>query len=264
MAVAGDVELDERRTEAEAPRPAVVLDDVVCSYRVYEDRSPTLRKALVNRFRSRDYRRVEAVRGVSLVVHEGEAVALIGRNGAGKSTLLRAVAGLLPPESGRVFARSTPLLLGVSAALHPELSGRRNILIGGTALGIPRREMERRVDEIVRFAGLADHIDLPLRAYSSGMAARLQFAIATSVKPEILLVDEVLSVGDREFREKSRRRFVEILDAAGTVFLVSHSLDTARELCTRAIWLDKGRVLADGPVDEVASRYEDAVDAGMA
>ena len=238
--------------------PAVVVDGLSVTYRVYEDRKPTLRRTVAARFRPRPYRAIRAVRDVSVVVGRGEAIGVLGRNGSGKSTLLRAIAGLLPPDAGAVHARTPPLLLGVAAALQPNLSGRQNVLLGGTALGLRRRELAGRTEEIIAFAGLEDFADVPLRAYSSGMQARLQFAIATAVRPEVLLVDEALAVGDAEFQRRSATRIRELLGDAGTVFLVSHSLPTVREICSRALWLDKGRLVLDGPVDEVAGAYEAA------
>jgi teichoic acid transport system ATP-binding protein len=147
------------------------------------------------------------------------------------------------------------VLLGVGAALNPELSGRRNVYLGGTALGLRRREVDELLDSIVGFAGLREFIDMPIRAYSSGMQARLQFAIATSVRPDILLIDEALAVGDEGFQHRSRERVEELVASAGTVFLVSHSLQSVVEMCQRAVWLDAGQVRMDGPVEEVVKAY---------
>lgn len=235
------------------------VDDVHVTYRVYEDQRPTLRRRVVNGFRPRQSRAVQAVQGVSFDLHTGDALGVIGHNGSGKSTLLRTLAGLLPPTAGAVYARSTPVLLGVQAALQQELSGHRNILLGATALGMTKREVEERTDEIVAFAGLEDFIDLPLRAYSSGMVARLNFAIATSVAPEILLIDEALAVGDAEFQNRSRQRLEQMLEHAGTVVLVSHSMSSIRSLCHQALWMERGVVRELGPVAEVIDRYEASV-----
>lgn len=240
--------------------PVVVIDDVHVTYRIYEDVKPTLRKVVARGFRPREFRAVHAVRGVSLTAHAGEAIAILGRNGSGKSTLLRVLAGLLPPTSGRVLAKSDPVLLGVGAAMSPELSGRRNIVLGGTALGLSRKEVEARMDDVIDFAEVRDFIDMPMRAYSSGMSARLQFAIAANVEPDILLVDESLAVGDAAFKRKSEARIAEILAAAGVVFLVSHSLGIIHRVCTRAIWMEGGVVVMDGEPEEVVAAYEQAVD----
>lgn len=236
--------------------PTIVARDVHVTYRSFEDAErPTLRRLVARGFRPRPYRAVHAVRGVSLVAYPGEAFGVIGRNGSGKSTLLRTIAGLMPPTSGEVHARSVPVLLGVQSMLDAELSGRRNIYLGATALGFSRREVAERFDEIVDFAGLRDFIDLPLKAYSSGMASRLHFAIASSVRPDILLIDEALAVGDEEFRRKSQRRIRELVEDAGTVFVVSHSLGSVTQMCSHAIWMDRGVVAAEGPAEEVVEAY---------
>lgn len=245
-------------SEVERAR-AVIVEDVRVVYETYEDaRPPTLKGFVAQRFRGKRPRSLAAVNGVSLTIHDGEAVGLVGRNGAGKTTLLRAIAGLLPVTGGRILARSEPVLLGVGAALHPELSGRRNVYLGGTALGMSRHEIDERFDRIVEFAGLGDYIDMPLRAYSSGMAARLRFAIASALEPDILLVDEALNVGDREFKERSNARMRELLSRAGAIVLVSHNLNSVRDICSRVVWLEGGVTKMDGPTDEVIEEYEAA------
>lgn len=238
----------------------VVLDGVHVTYRVYEDRRPRLREIVAQRGHRPSYREIKAVRGVDLVAHQGESIGLIGHNGSGKSTLMQAVAGLLPVTEGAVYASSQPSLLGVSAALQPNASGRRNIVLGGLALGMTRAEIDERMDEVIRFTGLADSIDLPLRTYSSGMRARLHFAIATSVEPEILLIDEALSVGDESFRRRSGRRIKELRRRAGTIFLVSHSMESIIDTCSRCIWLDHGELRADGHPKEVVAQYRASIE----
>lgn len=234
----------------------VLARDLHVYYRVYEDRRPRIGEIFARRFRRPGYREVKAVTGIDLQARQGESIGLIGRNGSGKSTLLRAVAGLLPPSRGEVYASSQPSLLGVSAALQPSVSGRRNILLGGLALGLGREEVEERMDEIIEWTGLGDFIDLPIRTYSSGMKARLHFAIATAVEPEILLIDEALSVGDEVFKERSKERIADMLDNAGTVFVCSHSMGTIRELCDRVIWLESGSIAMDGDAAEVVAAYK--------
>jgi teichoic acid transport system ATP-binding protein len=236
-------------------RVTVHLDDVHITYRVYHDRRPSLADVFRGK-RERRFREIKAVQGIDLTAHAGEAIGLIGRNGSGKSTLLKAMAGLLPVNGGEVWATSQPSLLGVGAALQPNLSGRRNIQLGGLALGLSSREIEGKIDEVVTFAGLQEFADLPLKAYSSGMRARLHFSIATAVQPEILLVDEALAVGDGAFKRKSEQRITELLDGAGTVFLVTHSLGAITDICTRVVWIDHGKVLADGDPHEVVEEYE--------
>lgn len=248
-------------TDAEAsPHAAlsVVVDDVHVTYRVYADVRPTLRDLVARRFRPRDYRSVEAVRGVSFTVAKGEAVGLIGRNGSGKSTLLRTIGGLLPPTSGAVYATTTPMLLTVGPALKPDLSGRRNIYLGGSALGLTRNEIDVQIEDIIDFTGLRHAIDLPLRTYSSGMASRLAFGVATAVRPEILLIDEALATGDAEFRRRAKKRVEEIVEDAGTVFLVAHALGEVQRMCDRVLWLDQGQIVLDGPAEEVIEAYREA------
>lgn len=246
-------------TEDESAVPAVVVDDVHVTYRVYADTRPTLRQFVARRFRSREHQSVHAVRGVSFSVMPGETVGLIGRNGSGKSTLLRCIGGLLPPTQGTVHARSTPILLTVGAALQKDLTGRRNIVLGGTALGLSKAEIVKRMDEIIEFTGLGDAIDRPLRTYSSGMGARLKFGIATAVVPDILLIDEALATGDAEFQDRAKQKVNEIVESAGTVFVVAHSLAAVRKMCDRVIWLDQGRVVVDGEATPVVRAYREAM-----
>jgi teichoic acid transport system ATP-binding protein len=201
---------------------------------------------------------VDAVRGVTLEVAVGECVGIVGPNGSGKTTLLQAMTGVLPLSSGALRVRSLPTFLGVKAALRPRMTGRANIRIGLLAQGLRRYEVEARLDDVIQFTDLGPSIDLPMETYSSGMRARLHFAIATALTPEILLVDEALAVGDRAFREKSARRLEEHRSAAGTVLLVSHNLNELRRSCERVIWLDQGRMVLDGPTDEVLGAYEES------
>lgn len=196
------------------------------------------------------------MRGVSFVAHHGESIGLVGRNGSGKSTFLRALAGLMPLSGGEIYASGDVALLGVNAALMNQLSGERNVMIGGLAQGLTRKEVRERFDEIVDFAGIGEFIHLPMRAYSSGMAARLRFAISSATVPDILIIDEALATGDAEFKAKSAARIEEIRSRAGTVFLVSHSAATIRRMCDRVIWLEKGKVVADGEPTEIIEQYE--------
>jgi len=244
---------------SESSVPAVVARNIDVEYRISLGQRQTLRRLVARKGRAQAFRSIRAVKNISFTVNQGEAVGLIGSNGSGKSTLLRTLAGLLPPTRGSVLASSTPVLLGVRAALQAELSGRHNIELGGTALGFSRRELVARFDEIVAFAELEEFIDLPLRAYSSGMVARLEFAIATSVHTEILLIDEALSVGDARFQSRSRERIRKIIDESGTVFLVSHSLHSILEVCDRVIWIELGTLMGDGEPQEIVSEYQDFV-----
>jgi len=241
-------------------RPTVIVDDVHVVYKVKADRSKSSPRSRLVAAGPSKMREVHAVRGVSFVAYEGEAVGLLGRNGSGKSTLLRVMTGLLPPTKGAVYAQGQPTLLGVGAALMGELSGSRNIRLGGLAMGLSHKEIDEHYDDIVEFSGLGEFIDNPLSSYSSGMGARLRFAIATSRTPPVLLIDEALATGDAAFRKKSEARINRMREDAGTIFVVSHSITSILESCTRAIWLDQGTILADGDVHEVADLYQASTD----
>lgn len=193
---------------------------------------------------------------MSFVAYANESIGVIGSNGSGKSTMLRAITGLTPAASGTVWASSRPNLLGVGAALIPALSGDANITLGCLALGFTRQEIEELRPKIIEFSELQDFIDLPMKTYSSGMSARLKFAIAASKQHDILIVDEALAVGDARFRKRSEARIREIRENAGTVFLVSHSMKSIRDTCNRTIWIEKGVLTMDGPTDEVTKAYE--------
>ncbi|HEY6737216.1 MAG TPA: ABC transporter ATP-binding protein, partial [Actinopolymorphaceae bacterium] len=226
-------------------RPTIIVDDLHLTYKVYgvnagRGNAPAALRRILRRQASPTLREVKAVRGVSFTAYEGESVGLIGRNGSGKTTLLRAIAGLLPPTKGAVYSEGQPSLLGVNAALMNDLTGERNIVLGCLAMGMTPAEVKERYDSIVEFSGLGDFIDLPMRTYSSGMQQRLRFAIAAAKSHDVLLIDESLATGDAEFRRRSEDRIKELREEAGTVFLVSHSLDLITTTCTRAIWLDTG------------------------
>ena len=234
--------------------PSVIADAASVTYHVYSSG-----KAVIPGRKRQDrekIRKVEAVKSVSFAVTKGESVGIIGTNGSGKSSLLRAIAGLTPISGGDIFASSQPSLLGVGAALIPALSGEKNIVLGCLALGFSMDEVNEKYDEIVAFAELEEFIDMPMRTYSSGMAARLKFAIASSRDHDILIVDEALSVGDQRFRKKSEARIRQLRDHAGTVFLVSHQMGSIRDTCDRVIWLNRGTLMMDGPTKEVTTAYE--------
>ncbi|MEU3279533.1 ABC transporter ATP-binding protein [Streptomyces antibioticus] len=204
-------------------------------------------------------RLVHAVRNVSFVAYKGEAIGLIGSNGSGKSTLLKAVAGLLPVENGRIYTDGQPSLLGVNAALMGDLTGERNIYLGGLAMGMTREQIRERHQQIVDFSGIndkGDFVSLPMRTYSSGMGSRLRFSIAAAKDHDVLLIDEALATGDAQFRRRSADRIREMRAQAGTVFLVSHSNSSIRETCERVLWLERGELRMDGPTEEVMAAYE--------
>lgn len=195
------------------------------------------------------------LRGVTMAAREGEMVGLVGLNGSGKSSLLRVLAGLQPATSGTVVASAQPQLLGVSAALVPELSGEENIWLGTLAMGMTPDDAYFAKERIEDLAGLGEAIKQPMNTYSSGMGARLRFAISVAADPEILMIDEALSTGDASFAERSKEAMQSLIARAGTVFLVSHAAKTIEDMCTRALWLDAGTLIADGPADEVANMY---------
>ena len=202
---------------------------------------------------------VPAVRGVDLQVREGEFVGIIGRNGSGKSTLLRMLAGVEPPSSGLVMTRHRPQLLGVSAALMPELTGAENIRMGFLALGMSPDEAAARLPEAAELSALEDSLDLPMRTYSSGMASRLKFAISVMAEPKILMIDEALSTGDAAFAHRSKKKMDELLENAGTVFMVNHAPRAIENVCSRVIWMERGRIVLDGDTKEVSKRYRSFV-----
>nr|WP_203689388.1 ABC transporter ATP-binding protein [Streptomyces sp. SID12488] len=204
-------------------------------------------------------RKVHAVKNVSFVAYRGEAIGLIGTNGSGKSTLLKAVAGLLPVENGSIFTDGQPSLLGVNAALMGDLTGERNVYLGGLAMGMSREQIKERYQGIVDFSGInekGDFITLPMRTYSSGMGARLRFSIAAAKDHDVLLIDEALATGDRSFQMRSEERIRELRQHAGTVFLVSHNNKSIRDTCDRVLWLERGELRMDGPTDDVLKEYE--------
>jgi teichoic acid transport system ATP-binding protein len=195
------------------------------------------------------------LRGITMAAREGEMIGLVGLNGSGKSSLLRVLAGLQPATSGTVVASAQPQLLGVSAALVPELSGEENIWLGTLAMGMTPDDAYFAKERIEQLAGIGEAIRQPMNTYSSGMGARLRFAISVAADPEILMIDEALSTGDASFAERAREAMQGLIARAGTVFLVSHAAKTIEDMCTRAIWLDAGTLVADGPADEVANMY---------
>lgn len=245
----------------ELGEPSVVADRVSVTYtsRVSNkagSNQKSKRSHLAHEVLRIPYRQVvRAVADVSFVARTGESVGLVGPNGAGKSTLLRTIAGVERPTRGTIFARSQPKLLGVSAALVPHLSGLRNIEIGCLAMGLTPEEIKEVAPHIVDLAGIGDAIYRPMKTYSSGMGARLRFAINAASRPDILLIDEALGTGDATFAAKSEQVLADIRRDAGTVFIVSHAAEVVEKMCTRALWIHYGRLIADGPAYEVARAY---------
>lgn len=235
---------------------SIVVDRADIRYRVYEEPQLSARKLVSRGFRSRRSTTVHAVKEASFTVSVGEAVGIVGSNGSGKSTLLRAIAGLQTLTSGSIRVRGEVGLLGVGAALKPTLSGHRNILLGGLALGMSTSEIDELMPQVIAFTDLGEAINRPMNTYSSGMRARLAFAISTLRVPDILLIDEALAVGDKDFRSKSLARLNEIQEQAGTIVMVSHNLSEIRQTCERTLWLDRGELRLDGDTDSVLAAYE--------
>jgi ABC-type polysaccharide/polyol phosphate transport system ATPase subunit len=240
-------------------RPAIVVDGVTETFRLFHERPSGLKERLY-RFRRASYTDFNALEDVSFTIQHGESVAVIGHNGSGKSTLLKLLARILPPDQGQVHTNGrVASLLELGAGFHGDLTGRENIYLNGAILGLSRTDIDERFDEIVDFAGIRPLLDTAVRTYSSGLYVRLGFAIAVTVDPDILLVDEVLAVGDAEFQERSLQRMKTFRDEGKTFVLVSHDLDAVREMCDRSIVLDHGHVVFDGPVAEGVELYRQRV-----
>ncbi len=242
-------------------RPSVVVEDVSVTYRAETSNADELTgwRRWAGQLRLSmglsAITKVEALKGVSFTVREGEHVGIVGANGSGKSTLLRVIAGVEPAASGRVLAVATPMLLGVNAALLNAMSGRRNVRLGLLALGFQPAEIRERMAAVINLAGVGAAVDRPMGTLSSGQGARLRFAIAAAAEPDILLIDEALGTGDAAFAARSKRTMDELRSKAGTIFLVSHAAQTIEKMCTRAIWLHEGELIADGPASPVARAY---------
>lgn len=238
---------------------AIRLEQVTMRYRIPRERILSLKEYTIRRIQRRVvYDDFVALNRIDLVVRPGERIGVIGRNGAGKSTLFRVISRILTPSEGRVVVagRIAPILeLGLG--FHGELTGRENVMIQGALLGFSRRETRARLEQIVEWAELEDFIDAPIRTFSSGMAARLAFAVATDVDPDILLVDEALSVGDEKFQRKCHDRMAAITDRGKTFLLVSHSLNLIRNNCERVLWLHHGAIVRDGRAAAVTKAYHE-------
>jgi ABC-type polysaccharide/polyol phosphate transport system ATPase subunit len=247
------------RSSDRAVAPAIALRGVSKRFYFYAHRTSSLREWFIRRVLRRPLhiRHAEfSLREIDLRVERGEAVALLGANGSGKSTVLRLVAGIYQASSGTVETNGQiTAVIELGAGFHPELTGAENIGLYAAVLGLTRRELAERYDEIVEFAAVAEFLDTPLKYYSSGMEARLAFAVSVCLEPDILLLDEVLAVGDGAFRERCLDRLRAFSRRGGTLMLVSHELEQVRELCTRAIWLREGQVVMDGAIGPVLAAY---------
>jgi len=237
---------------------AIVVEDLHLYYRRPRHDATSIKELVLSLLRHRRLSsyEVQALRGVSLSIRKGEVYGIIGRNGAGKSTLFKVLSRLLRPTRGRVriWGRVVPLL-GIGAGFHPELTGRENIYLYSALLGRSKKRTDELFDEIVDFAEIGDFIDAPLRTYSSGMVARLGFAVAMAERPDILLVDEVLAVGDVNFKMKCQRRFEQFAREGSTIVIISHALNVIRDMCNRVTWLHEGRVMTTGPAEDVVREF---------
>ncbi|WP_233579146.1 ABC transporter ATP-binding protein [Tautonia sociabilis] len=241
----------------------IELSGVSLRFTTYHDKYYSLKRACIDLFLRREtsnHSAFWALRDVSLGIARGERVGILGPNGAGKSTLLRVMAGIYPPTSGRlrVEGRVAPLI-ELGAGFNYELSGEDNVYLNGALLGFDRREMRARIDRIWEFSGLRQFAGLPLKYYSSGMLSRLSFAVATEVAPDILLLDETLSVGDASFKAKAHERIMSVIERSSVVILVSHDMTSLSKICTRGVWIDHGTIRRDGPIDEVIQAYTEEV-----
>lgn len=242
---------------------ALELQDVSVWFRSTQLRHQTLKQALAHVFDRKEMAKFTALDRVSLSVPVGQSVGIIGRNGAGKSTLLRVMAQIIIPNRGRlVLHRRVVPLLELGVGFHPEMTGRENCYLVGSLLGFSPEETRRRLPRIVDFAEIGEHFDTPMKHYSSGMHARLAFSMITEVEPDVLLLDEILSVGDEFFRQKSSERLQQLMRRGAATVMVSHDLDHLMSSCERLIWLDHGRIVADGPAAQVGRAYRGQAEHG--
>jgi len=244
------------------PVPAVVVDNVSLKYRMYKEKNDSLKTALLRGRRS-VHEDFLALDGVSFDVPAGSTFGLVGRNGAGKSTLLKCLARIIYPDGGSIRANGkVASLLEVGSGFHPELTGRENIFLNGSILGMSKKDLTRKLDEIIDFSGVRKFIDQPVKNYSSGMYVRLGFSIAINVDPDILVVDEILAVGDAAFKAKCAQKFVDFKNAGKTVIMVTHSMGSLKEMCDQAAWIDQGRLVTVGDAPSVIAAYMESVDKG--
>jgi ABC-type polysaccharide/polyol phosphate transport system ATPase subunit len=238
---------------------SIRFEDVVQRFRVIKERNDTLREAFAKiTMRRTSYHEFEAVKHVSFQISKGEVVGIIGRNGSGKSTILKLVAGVYAPTSGLVEVHgSIAPLIELGAGFHHELTGRENILLNGLLLGLTKRQVQEREAKIIDFAELGEFIDTPIKQYSSGMYMRLAFSVATEVDPEVLIVDEILSVGDGGFREKCLDRIRQFRDSGKTILMVSHDMDIMSSFCSRLLLVHQGRLIEDGEPSSVVRTYQE-------
>jgi ABC-type polysaccharide/polyol phosphate transport system ATPase subunit len=238
---------------------AIKLEGVGVQYRIPTDPIKTFKEYTIRVLQGRlQHRSFWALKNININLDKGEIFGILGRNGAGKSTLLKVVSRVLIPTEGRVWIKGNiSPLLQLGAGFHPELTGIENIYLNATILGHKQKEIEQKIEDIIDFSEIGDFINVPLRTYSSGMRARLGFAVATAWKPDILLLDEVLAVGDVAFKEKCIDRMSMFRDQGSTVLVVSHSIDNIKETCHRAMWLDEGQIRMTGPAEDICLAYKE-------
>ena len=238
----------------------IEVKNVSMGYRIDSNRVNTLKEWAVTKLkRQLHYEMFWALKDVSFDVERGEVVGIIGRNGAGKSTVLKIISGLFKPTEGTVITNGRVVpMLELGSGFDPELTGRENIFLNGAILGYTEKFLNEQYDQILEFSELEEFIDRPIKTYSSGMMMRLAFSVATIVKPEILIVDEILAVGDDAFQKKSHAKMMELMHGGATVLYVSHNLNQIRELCNKVVWLDHGKVVMQGDTDEVCDAYQNS------
>lgn len=238
-------------------RDIICVNDVSMIFNMSKEKIDSVKEYMIKLIKKElMYNQFVALENISFNIKKGEVVGLVGLNGSGKSTLLKIIAGVMKPTKGSVSVKgSVAPLIEVGAGFNPNLSGRENIFLNGMLLGYSKKYLQEHTEEIIDFAEIGEFIDVPLKNYSSGMRSRLGFAIATTVRPQILIVDEVLSVGDFKFKEKCHKRIQDMMANDTTVLIVSHSIGQVKELCSRCIWLEKGHMVMDGPSEEVCDKY---------
>ena len=238
--------------------PIIEVNNVSMRFRMANDNIGSIKEYLVQLLKRRlKYSEFEALKNVSFEVGKGEVVGLIGHNGAGKSTMLKIISRIMKPTEGNVVVRGNVVpMLELGSGFDHDMTGRENIFLNGAILGYSEEFLKSKIQEIIDFSELAAFIDIPIRNYSSGMLARLAFSVASAVNPEILIVDEILGVGDADFQQKSENRMMEMMGGGTTVLMVSHDINQIRQMCDRVVWIEKGQIIKVGKAEEICDEYE--------